>query len=529
MAVQPMFESKPKVETRPLIEAGQLTSLRSLLTTAVVLCILLVGLALRLYRVNYQSAWENEAFSLNVSHLPFPEMKAKLVEDFVHPPLHYYLLHEVFREFGFGDYPARLVSAIFGTLTILAIFLLAQYLFDTSTGLIAAVLMAISQLAIMYSQEARPYSMAVCLTAFAIYFFCVALRERNWLAWCGFVVFSILMLYTHYYAGMILACLYVYGFFRRKQFRIPALWWSLALLALAAAFVPWLTSGVVEKALGSPKVTRVNQAPWYTAHWTAFFQDLNRFNNGYIRGLLDSSPWWCFIVAGLLFSLPVLLALKPRVSPGGTLGAKSLDRENSVLLAILWLAPHVTLVGLGLMGMQYDVRYVLFCIVPYYVLVARGIMTMPVPAWRIAWVAGIALFSGFALRANYFIPYKEDYRAALLHVAKAQQPGDCVLFYPVGILPRAWSVYQVGWTLPRIIGLQASDLRAESCERVWLVKYERMGVKKDELRRLEQKLQPSFIRSEEQQYFWIGTTLFERKQLSSKVVTPDAPLTDDLK
>jgi hypothetical protein len=90
-------------------------------------------------------------------------------------------------------------------------------------------------------------------------------------------------------------------------------------------------------------------------------------------------------------------------------------------------------------------------------------------------------------------------------------------------------VYQVGWTLPRIIGLQASDLRAESCERVWLVKYERMGVKKDELRRLEQKLQPSFIRSEEQQYFWIGTTLFERKQLSSKVVTPDAPLTDDLK
>src|SRR5579863_1086623 len=126
-----MFESKPKVETRPLIEAGQPTSLRSLLTTALVLCILLVGLALRLYRVNYQSAWENEAFSLNVSHLPFPEMKAKLVEDFVHPPLHYYLLHEVFREFGFGDYPARLVSAIFGTLTILAIFLLAQYLFDT--------------------------------------------------------------------------------------------------------------------------------------------------------------------------------------------------------------------------------------------------------------------------------------------------------------------------------------------------------------------------------------------------------------
>lgn len=510
-----MIESQSKVEVRPGIRIGSRTSLLPLPAMGILLFIFLAGLGLRLYRVNYQSVWESEALSLSDSYLPFPEMKAKLIEDFVHPPLHYYLLHEVFREFGFGDFAARLVSVAFGTLTILAIFLLAQYLFDRSTGLVAAMLMALSQLAIMYSQEARPFSMAVCLTAFAIYCFCVAVRERSRLAWCGFIVFSILMFYTQYYAGLILTCLCVYGLLRRKQFRIPALWWLVAAIAMLAAFAPWFMSGIVESALRSPKITRVNQAPWYTAHWSTFFQDLNRFNNGYVSGLLNSSPRWCFIVGGLLFSLPILLALKPLVAAGAARPARSPDRENSVLMAILWMAPHVTLVVLGLMGMQYDVRYVLFCIVPYYVLVARGIMTMPVLAWRTVWVVGIVLFSGFALRANYFVPYKEDYRDALVHVAKAQQPGDCVLFFPAGILPRAWTVYQVNQTLPPVVGPEALDPGAGSCNRVWLVKYERMGVKTDELRRLEQKLQPSFTRVGEQQYFWVGTTLFARQQLSS--------------
>src|SRR3984957_15099484 len=95
------------------------------LAAATLLVIVVAGLGLRLYRLTWQGVWDNEAFSLAVSNLPFHEMTAKIVKDIVHPPLHYYLLHGVFCEFGLGDFQARFVSAGFGTITVGLVFLLA--------------------------------------------------------------------------------------------------------------------------------------------------------------------------------------------------------------------------------------------------------------------------------------------------------------------------------------------------------------------------------------------------------------------
>src|SRR5438270_10225819 len=80
----------------------------------ILLVILTAGLGLRLFRLGFQSAWYDEAGSLLTSNLPFGAMTAELVADFVHPPLHYYLVHGVFRTLGFGGVQARLVSVVFG-------------------------------------------------------------------------------------------------------------------------------------------------------------------------------------------------------------------------------------------------------------------------------------------------------------------------------------------------------------------------------------------------------------------------------
>src|SRR3990172_4214446 len=80
--------------------------------------VVFLGLALRMYRIDHQSLWGDEAFSLTVSRLPLSDMTGKLVRDFVHPPLHYYMLHAWFKWFGFGGFQARLLSAVFGTLAV---------------------------------------------------------------------------------------------------------------------------------------------------------------------------------------------------------------------------------------------------------------------------------------------------------------------------------------------------------------------------------------------------------------------------
>jgi len=483
---------------------------------ATLLVILLAGLGLRLYRLTWQGVWDNEAFSLTVSHLPFHEMTARIVKDVVHPPLHYYLLHVVFREFGFGDFQARLVSAVFGTITVGVVFLLGQYLFDTSTGLLASMLMAVSQLGIMYSQEARPYAMAGCFSAFAIYFFCIAWCERRWLAWCGFIAFAILMLYTQYFTGLLLACLFFYSIAQRKHVGIPALWWLVAAIMVVIAFTPWLTTGIIQSALGSPKTSFKSQPFWFAVDRLTYIRDLNAFNNGNFDNLINFRSFGRLrlVAGGLLFSMPTFLALRPLVSRGPAPTGRFPEGQSLALLAILWIAPHLVLIAIGFGGMQYHVRYALFCTVPYYVLAARGITTIPVPAVRAVWVIGIILFSSFALRANYFRPYKENYRDALLHIASAQQPGDCMVLFPD---PKAelpsweWAVYLPSRTPPRVISPDTIASDAGDCGRMWFLAGQVFPTDADKLHQLERKLPTFFTKTEDQHYFWVSTSLFTRQ------------------
>lgn len=486
------------------------------IAAVILVVIVLAGLGLRLYRLTWQGVWDNEAFSLTVSHLSFHEMTAKIVKDVVHPPLHYYLLHAVFREFGIGDFQARLVSAVFGTITVGVIFLLAQYLFDTSTGLLASMLMAVSQLAIMYSQEARPYAMASCFSACAIYCFCMAWRERRWLAWCGFIGFAILMLYTEYFTVLLLACLFFYSIFQKKHLGVPRSWWLVAVIAIVIAFTPWLTTGIVKSALRSPKTSLKTQPPWFAVDRLTYIRDLNAFNNGNADNLITFRSYGraVLVVGWLLFTFPALLAFKPLVSRGAAPSGRFSERQRLALLAILWIAPHLVLIAMGFLGMQYHVRYALICIIPYHVLAARGLTTIPLRAVRAVWVVGIILYSSFALRANYFRPYKENYRDALLHLASAQQPGDCMVIFPD---PKAelpsweWAVYLGSRTPPRVIAPDAIESDAGDCGRVWFVAAQVFPAQSDLLHQLERKLPTFFAETEERHYFWVSTALFARQ------------------
>lgn len=381
----------------------------------------------------------------------------------------------------------------------------------------AAILVAVSQLAVMYSQEIRPYSMALCLVAVAIYFYVVAVREQNVKAWCAFVVTVILMVYTNYFTALVAACLFTHCWLMRKRFSVQPgwLWWGAS--AMVAAFLPWLSSGVVYSALHSAKTLPQSQPSWFSADWLTFFRDLNSFNNGAINGALHPASRMSFAFGLLLFAVPVLLALKPLFRRAAVLEKWS-NRDSALLLAMLWLVPHLILLGLAMRGMQYSNRYSLFCLVPYYVLVAGGLASLPRSVWRWSWLAAIVLYSGFALRAQYSVPYKEDYRGALRFVAARQEPGDCAIFMPYGGLPIQWDIYEQNHKPPDLIAPAALDSKASLCGRIWLVTESRVSSISDRahLKEVEQKLGPLFfVKTEEKQYFWVDVALFARPNVAA--------------
>jgi mannosyltransferase len=116
------------------------------------------------------------------------------------PPLYYLLAWLWSKAAGTGQIDLRMLSAIFGTLTIPVAFLAGRELGSRRAGLVAAAFVAVNPFLVWYSQEARAYALLVLLGALGLYLFARALRtpsERNLTLW---VVASGLALCTHYFA-----------------------------------------------------------------------------------------------------------------------------------------------------------------------------------------------------------------------------------------------------------------------------------------------------------------------------------------
>ena len=399
-------------------------------------------------------------------------MTRLLVRDFVHPPLHNYLLHVWMKVFGFGQLQARLMSLAFGSLAIVMMYLLARRLFHATAGLIAALLLAVSQIAVNHSQEGRTYTLTLFLVLCAANLFVRAVWERKVRLWWAFVGAVILMMYSHYYTVFVVAALFLYGWLFRKQRPVPARQWAGGALVVFFAFVPWLLSGVLERAASATKLNAATQ--FMRVQWFTPVSSLNWFHNGKWAGIYPESPLWTFPVGWLLFALPVALAVAPRRREWERYLSPAAPREAAALLLLLALLPMTLGIALaGLLRIQFDVRYIAYTIGPYYVLAAYGLSCVRLSAVRGAWLAVLVLYSVAALRANYFVPYKGDYRGATAYVASAYRPGDCVCFTPGPVdeenVAYFWRVHQRERRDIQAHRLMELLKGPAGCRRVWLV------------------------------------------------------------
>lgn len=475
--------------------------------------VLLLGLLLRVLYLMHESVSGDEAFSITLTLEPLAQEMHKLVLDVVHPPLHYLVLRGWLKLFGFGLLQARILSVIFGTLAIVFLYLLAEYLFDRRTALLAALLMGTSQLAIMFSQEARPYAQMHFLSLLSAYLFLRAFREGRALYWWSFVGASTVMLYTNYFGVFLIAALLVVAVVYRQRSQLR-LWWVFAgAVAGLVLYSPWLTSGVAHEAIKPGRVTG-GTAEYSAVHWWTFLSILNSFNNGKPAGLRSDSPWWAFVVGGLLFTLPLLLLLKKLLATEPQSAAADRDREDIVITAILFLLPICLILLCGKAAhIPYNVRYVSFCAAFYYVLVARAILEIPLSAARWALVALILVYSANALRSNYFMRWKENWDAAFAYVEANRQPGDCGAFPPdFRVLLQPWTVTQAGRPSFDIISQQSLAAGAPGCNRLWEV----TAAPRDDWRQWNEykknsdPIPASFGKIAEQRFYAVHVALYSR-------------------
>ena len=179
--------------------------------------ILLLAVLNRFTGLVRRDFWYDEAFTGVAVKENFSDMVQMIIND-VHPPLYYLTLKCFSFFFHYSVFGIRLFSAIFGVLSVWAIYLVGKELFNKKVGLWSALVSAISPFAIQYSQEARMYAMLVFLILIGTLFFIRALKRKKREDYILWGICMGLSAVTHY-MGIIFSATYLFGFAVWKFFQ----------------------------------------------------------------------------------------------------------------------------------------------------------------------------------------------------------------------------------------------------------------------------------------------------------------------
>lgn len=166
-----------------------------------------------------------------------------------YPPLFYYLSAVMTYLFGSGLEAIRSVSAIFGGLTVVPVYLLGKSLFGRKAGLLSAVLLTFSSFHMLYSRISMTEGLMVFLTATSSYLFWRGYKKKSWSYMCLSGIFLGLGLNTKYIAAVAAAAAILFIIwierswrpFLKKNFLI---WLAAILLVVSPVQLSLLMNGV---------------------------------------------------------------------------------------------------------------------------------------------------------------------------------------------------------------------------------------------------------------------------------------------
>ena len=385
--------------------------------------ILLLGFCLRLFRLDFQSLWYDETYSVAIARGTFAGVGAVPEAE---PLLHYYLLWGWIRAAGDSVFAMRALSAFAGTLLAPVLYQVVRLtLRRRGVALLATLLMAVSPYAINYSQEVRLHIFAGLLAGAATWALLASLRKGTASCWLAYTILAVLGLYTSYYLALLLLAL------------------NLPLLVRGPRSRGWLLANASAVALALPGVA-------------LGLSRLAAFREPYpvIQALLDPARFARITPGIVLFaSLPeglsiglglatLLLALAGAWRLGRTRLGLVLASGAMLTYLLVFAVPA------GLRISYYD-RYELLALPGLLALLAVGLAGLK-GWWRAPVALALLLGTGLALFNGYANPsfQRDDNRDALALISQQAQP-DEMLIYDLPLLYTVVDYYAPNLAIPR--------------------------------------------------------------------------------
>jgi uncharacterized membrane protein len=368
------------------------------------------------------------------------------------PPAYYILQSLVNAAFGINEVTLRLLPALFGVLAVWVTYLLGRRLYGRYLGLGAALVVAVARLTLVYSQEARAYSLAMLAAVLVAWTLLRALERPSWgrLAWHALAI--VLAAYTHLFAlvaagGIVIGVLCRPRLVRRLTWR-----WFVALAAAALAFAPWAVVLVGQ-------VRRVDaiaaSGQWVLEKpgnlFAALIGSVSAYTPWGQSNRLLTTTFLALVIIGAVAAVDFArlrlrrAAGEPAGSGADALHAATADSDftsepdgrmsgigGTDRLALLGGWAAAVFVG-GLLVSQYvmpifDVRMAIVAAPVLYLLGCNGLTKLWRPA-AIAIAIAFLLYTGVGLRYYYTHPRKEQWREATQYlIANGASRGRVVAF-----------------------------------------------------------------------------------------------------
>ena len=393
--------------------------------------IVFLGLILRLFRIDHQPFWLDEALTWQRIHLGASGL---ITDSFTnrHMPTYFLLLQLISQFEHSSDAWLRIPSALFGAMTAGVVFAIARRIAGRSAGLVAGLLMALSPLQVQYGQEARSYTLVTLLIAVALWGLLrlaqdparasLDLRKDGsdrW-GWSTYVLGSIgaldvlgdaapwllasnLSLLLIWYHLRSAASPNVRDAFRRN--------WFLSMAAIVLCCLPLY--GAIVASSGGHMLQNFNWIPelsWQHLWVVAGSVYLMRMTEVVKFDLLHTA-------------VPVLGAMVAMAACAGLFRMRH-RLEGRVLLLGVMVLPLLIL-AISLFKSMLLPRYILWSAVPFFVLVGLGIAALPRRALPVA-ITALFLMGAVNLGPVYRVETKPRWDMAAATLAANVRPGDTV-------------------------------------------------------------------------------------------------------
>jgi mannosyltransferase len=194
--------------------------------------------AIRFSTLDLQSYRHDEAVTAGrVLHASLSQTMHEVWAGESTPPLYYLLAWAWSHVFGVHEVGLRSLSALFGTATVPAAYLVGRELIGRRAGIAIAAIVAVEPMLVWYSQDARAYALLVLLSTVALLFFLRARRTSGGRDLGLWALFSSLALASHWFAFFPMAIEAVWLLVVARPVR-RAVWSVAAIAAAGLALAP---------------------------------------------------------------------------------------------------------------------------------------------------------------------------------------------------------------------------------------------------------------------------------------------------